>query len=458
MGQITTIKNRLRRELSFQQGALILAVIISLGASLLVGLPLTRASISQLESQSEQLRSALSRQASNQAADAIFTQDLLSLNVILSNLVAHPDIAYGAVYNLRNDIIAEQGSSQSLEGKPLSIQYQNEVIGLLDVRLNDGELENTRYRLFALWALLSVLFTLFNLALAWVGGRWMSRRILKASKDIQQLSQSQLPASVRQYSFMELNALTQAIAEYQGHKHSQQAMEQALNQFMTPKPEPTERPAMTIEDQQSYDHAAILFLDFVDFASVQQTMSPSELAALLNQYYFFIDQAAKLYNGTVDKFVGDGVMVLFGIPHADEKDAFHGVCTGLLIIGLIKKFNDERQQQGLPVIEFQLGLHTGMVLTLADRETSTHTAVGDAVYTAQRLCHTSEANRLLVSKDVLSQKALGSQLIASPAGLGLTTPEREIQGYWANELSGQCQALIQRQVTHIRAQLEVTSD
>lgn len=457
MSQKTTIITRLKRNWCLSQRALCLALILSLCASLLLGLPITRASISQLENQAELLRTTLSKQASSQAADAIFSQDLLSLNVILSNLTDHPDISYGAVYSLTNEIIAEHGNSENLQSKPLSIRYQNEVIGLLDLQLNNSELNQASNRLYGLWAILSTLLVLLNLAIGWVGGRWMSRRILKTSNEIRQLEQDTL-TSVTQHKAGELADLSLALHNYVTQQQANSAMNQALNQFMTPASQHSlsrkVTPLTQESSEQSYRHSAILFLDFVDLACAQDTMAPEELAQLLNQYYFFIHQAAKLYNGSVDKFVGDGVMVLFGIPQADEKDAFHGVCTGLLIIGLLQKFNTQRSEQNLPVIEFQLGLHSGMVLAgpLGDRENLNYTAVGDAIYSAQRICHASSSNRLLISKAVANEKGLGSQLKLCNHNQITTQNNEPLETYWANELSVNCQALIERQVNHISAQ------
>lgn len=460
MSQIIKIINRLKRNWSLSQRALCLALIASLCASLLVGLPITRASISQLENQAELLRTTLSKQASSQAADAIFSQDSLSLNVILSNLTDHPDIAYAAVYSLNNDIIAEHGNSENLQSKPLSIRYQNEVIGLLDVQLDNSELNQASLRLYGLWATLSILLTLFNLALGWVGGRWISRRLLTTTNEIRLLEQDKL-IKVTQHKVGELSDLSAALLSYHKQQQAKTAMNQALNQFMTPGSVQTQHslarkvtPLTEESTEQSYRHCAILFLDFVDLASSQATMAPEELAQLLNQYYFFIHQAAKLYNGSVDKFVGDGVMVLFGIPQADEKDAFHGVCTGLLIIGLLQKFNALRTEQHLPIIEFQLGLHSGMVLAgpLGDSENLNYTAVGDAIYTAQRICHASSSNRLLISKDVVNEKALGSQLKLCSHSSITAQNNDPLDTYWANELSANCQALIERQVNHISVQ------
>ena len=125
-----------------------------------------------------------------------------------------------------------------------------------------------------------------------------------------------------------------------------------------------------------------------------------------------------------------------------------------MIIGLLQKFNAQRSEQNLPVIEFQLGLHSGMVLAgpLGDRENLNYTAVGDAIYSAQRICHASSSNRLLISKAVVNEKGLGSQLKLCSHSQITTQNNEPLETYWANELSVNCQALIERQVNHISAQ------
>ncbi|NVK38367.1 MAG: hypothetical protein HWE18_10605, partial [Gammaproteobacteria bacterium] len=137
--------------------ALFIALCTSIVASLIVGLPITRSAVEHLEQQQTELRHTLTRQVSLQAAEAIFSQDLLSLNVILSALTDYPDIRYAAVYDLNNKVVAEQGDADDSQGLPMSIQYQNEVIGLLEIRLNNQPLSARTWQLYGLWLILSLL-------------------------------------------------------------------------------------------------------------------------------------------------------------------------------------------------------------------------------------------------------------------------------------------------------------
>ena len=437
----------------FRYRVLFYSLALSLLASFIVALPLTKAAVQQLEQQAIQLRNTLSKQASVQASDAIFSQDLLSLNVILSTLVEHPHIRYSAVYDLDNKVIVEQGEATDNIGQPMSIQYQNEVIGLLEVRIDERPLQQAITRIYALWAILSLLLTVIAGTAGWLIGKNLGLKIEQSSQDIQGLDSTD--KSLHLHKWGELAQLSLSIKHYRDQKKSSIAMHQALNHFMTPNVN-TDQSLNYQQPQlpETYAHAAILFIDFVDFQQVQKALAPQELAALLNQYYFFIHQAARLYNGNVDKYVGDGVMVLFGIPVQDEKDCFHGVCTALLIVGLLKQFNKQRLEQSLPIIEFQLGLHTGNILagTFGNKDTLTYTAVGDAIHMAASLCRKSEVNRLLVSKQVVEQGRLGGQLILnSHKKIQGSLPEQFIETFWAEHLTSNYQALIERQIEHISA-------
>ncbi|OUR69180.1 hypothetical protein A9Q73_02740 [Bermanella sp. 47_1433_sub80_T6] len=437
----------------FRYRVLFFSLTLSLLAILIIALPIAHTAVQQLEQQAGQLRNTLSKQASLQASNAIFSQDSLSLNVILSTLVEHPHIAYAAVYSLNNEVIAEQGQAIKTQSSPMSIQYQDEIIALLEVRLDERQLQAAIYRIYGLLGILSLLFSIICGVAGWWLGKSLGRKLHTSQQDIEGLMGDSQP--VTRHSWGELSQLSEALHQHQQQQQAKQAMQLALSQFMTPNVNDNaslnyDKPVLP----DSYAHAAILFIDFVDLAAAQRKMPPQDLAALLNQYYFFIHQAARLYNGSVDKYLGDGVMVLFGIPQQDEKDCFHGVCTALLLIGLLKQFNKTRQDNQLPTIDFQLGLHTGSVLagTFGDQDSLTYTTVGDAIHVAARLCRKGQENRLLLSKQVIDEGHLGGQLIISKHQSILGNhPEQSIDTYWVDNLTPNYQALIERQIQHISA-------
>jgi adenylate cyclase len=447
-------QNWLQQNWSLKHRALFIALFLSLAAAFIMGLPITRSSVQQLELQSVQMRNTLSKQVSIQASEAIFSQDLLSLNVILDALVKDPLIRYGAIYDLNNELLAEQGFTDSEQGRPMSILYQNEVIGLLDVSLDRTKLDQSINRLYGLWVVLSSLLCLIGSLFGWFSGRYISHKLELIEAQVRQLGNKDTEISI--FKVGELHPLTQALSIHHQGLLGQEAVSQALNQFM--ESNNTLNPQHNSSSVRT--HAAVLFINLMNLQTVQNQLSSSDLACLLNQYYDFIHESAALYNGHVDRYVGKGVMVLFGVPNEDEKDCFHGVCMALLLIGLLKEFNQQRQTQGLTTIDFQLGLHAGDVLanTCSNQQAPTYMAMGDTLHTVASLSRKSQPNRLLVSEDVINHGQLAGQLILNKhQPIKGQTPSQDIETFWADNLIPNYQALIDRQVQHIRLQQNQTS-
>lgn len=425
---------------------------LCLAATLLLGLPVARYYSQQLENTHIQVQDALVRQAGSQAAEALFSQDKLSLSVMLSQLVALPQIAHAAVYNLEHQRLAEQGQINDEVPQSLLISYQSQAIGEIQVQGDVSELRASQHKGYFLLAFLSLIFTALAAAAAWWLGERRSRYLQLLSNAVEHINESRqlnLPAD----GMDDFGLLSRSIRQHHARLLANSAMQQALAKFMSPNIDASTGLNMArAELPEHYTHAAILLIDFADLRAAQDAMPPAELADLLNHYYFFIHQAARLYNGSVDKYMGDGVMVLFGIPQADEQDCFHGVCTALLLIGLLNHFNQQRTEQQLPVIEFQLGMHTGYVLagTFGDHENLSYSAIGDDIHLAAKLCHKGAAQRLLITETVLNHANLREQLAVEEAGMIRDArPDQSLNTFWVKSLPPNYMALIQRQVQHI---------
>jgi len=443
-------KSWLQQNWPLKTRALFLALLLSLSAAFIVGLPITRASVEQLELQSVQLRKTLSKQVSIQASEAIFSQDLLSLNVILAALVKDPLIRYGAVYDLNNEVIAEQGFADTEQGRPLSIRYQSEVIGLLEIRLDRSSLDHAINRLYGLWFVLSSLFCIIGSLIGWFAGRYIGNKLELTQSQVDALGKPNCDIQIHRVG--ELNPLSQSLASHHQTLLGQAAVSQALSQFIGTSGHTGDTPSNQAEVDTEHSHAAVLFINPMDLEEAHAQLNPSELAQLLNEYYGLIHQAAALYNGHIDRYMGKGALVLFGVPHEDEKDCFHGVCMALLLIGLLNNLNQSRRTQGLAVIDFQLGLHAGTVLssTCNERVQVTQMAMCDTLHIAGRLSRKGQANRLLLSEEVIQHGQLAGQLILNKSEpIKGASSGGDIQTFWAENLTPNYQALIDRQVLHI---------
>lgn len=442
----------------FRHRILLLTSLIALAACITLGWPLTNTLVHSLKSQNTLLRDTLTQQASSQAADAIFSQDLVSLNVMLSTLVENPEVAYAAVYDLENHVVAEQGVINTTLGteNPVRLLYQDQMIGSFQLILDPQPLRHAITRIYSLWFILSTLVIAVAALIGWQLGLRHGQKLTQLAEQLANLSNSEYQNPPVLNGQGELQTLSQNLHSLAQQQKAIQDMQQALARF-TCSGQSAGMMALNTDaiQHEEYTRAAVLFIDFVDFEQATANLAPGETAHLLNQYYYLIHQAARLYNGTVDKYVGDGIMVLFGVPQHDEKDCFHGVCTALLLIGLLHELNSKRLSQRLPILEFKMGLHTGTVLTglFGDSEEQNYSVIGEPLHQAARLCRKGQAQRLLISKEVIQAGRLSSTLTLEEAfSLKANQPGHTIECLWVNDLAPNYRALIQRQVQHISAQ------
>jgi adenylate cyclase len=173
-------------------------------------------------------------------------------------------------------------------------------------------------------------------------------------------------------------------------------------------PQLVEEIAATQDTTQSFrlQKAAILFADLRGFTGLAERMQPDQLAGFLNDYRRRITEPIARHGGVIDKFIGDGVMAIFGVPEPGSDDARHAVMAGLELVSAIGDWRAERLAKGLPAVEIGIGIHYGDVMAgiLGEEERLEYTCIGDAVNAAARIERVAAdiGAALVVSADVLS--------------------------------------------------------
>lgn len=134
-------------------------------------------------------------------------------------------------------------------------------------------------------------------------------------------------------------------------------------------------------------NAAIMFVDLRDFTSFSETAPARELALVLAEYRHLVSGTIFGYGGTVDKFIGDGVMAVFGQPTPAEDDADRALACALDLVDALNDWKNHSMLNGHPALKAGIGLHYGTVVggVLDSGCHSEFTVIGDAVNVAQRL-------------------------------------------------------------------------
>jgi len=136
------------------------------------------------------------------------------------------------------------------------------------------------------------------------------------------------------------------------------------------------------------ENICILFSDIRSFTSISEKMEPEDIIRFLNKYLGAMTEAIQSHDGTIDKFMGDGIMAFFGAPKnssAPVLDAFNAAKDKL------KKLEDLNQEfaetNNMPFLKIGIGLHYGaaVVGNIGSKQRNEYTAIGDVVNTASRL-------------------------------------------------------------------------
>src|SRR3989454_4075500 len=138
----------------------------------------------------------------------------------------------------------------------------------------------------------------------------------------------------------------------------------------------------------------IFFSDIRGFTPMSETMSPDAIATLLTEYFTEMVEVVFEHGGTLDKFIGDAIMALWGAPMAHEDDADRAMRCALDQLAALEKLNAKWKEEGRPELRIGIGINFGEVFAGnvgSDRRLE-YTVIGDAVNTAKRLCDTAGPN------------------------------------------------------------------
>ncbi len=129
----------------------------------------------------------------------------------------------------------------------------------------------------------------------------------------------------------------------------------------------------------------VLFVDMRASTSFGETMDPSQLAVFITSFRRRVLRAAARHGGVIDKFTGDGALILFGVPNGGEDDAHRALDCGRTLLRLIERWNEKRRFD--PPVRVGIGIHTGDVFcgVVGDESRLEFTVVGETVNIAARI-------------------------------------------------------------------------
>ncbi len=145
----------------------------------------------------------------------------------------------------------------------------------------------------------------------------------------------------------------------------------------------------------------VLFSDIRGFTRWTEAHEPSHIVSILNDYFELMVDAIHRHHGTLDKFMGDGIMALFGAPISYADDALNAVLCALDMLEGLEELNARLASMGEDPVHIGIGINNGPVIAgyMGSSKSMEYTAIGDHVNLAARLCGVAEPGQILLSEN-----------------------------------------------------------
>jgi len=159
-----------------------------------------------------------------------------------------------------------------------------------------------------------------------------------------------------------------------------------------------------------------VFCDVRGFTPIAERLSPTELVDMLNEHFTAMTAIIFAMEGTLDKYIGDEIMAVFGSPLSTDDDAFRAVKAALAIQAKNDELNRKREKNGQPLFELGIGVATGEAIAgyIGSPDRMEFTVVGDKVNTARRLCSLAEPGQVIASE--ATYESIQGRVKARPIG------------------------------------------
>ena len=159
-------------------------------------------------------------------------------------------------------------------------------------------------------------------------------------------------------------------------------------------------PAPRLSTHGERKHVTVLFSDLSGYTAMTEQLDPEEVKEMMDRIFGKISQVVAKYEGFIEKFVGDAVMALFGVPYSHEDDPIRAIKVAREIHDIVKGLSPSVEKRIGRSLSMHTGINTGLVVTgELNLEKGTHGVLGDTINIASRISGLAKADEIMVGAD-----------------------------------------------------------
>jgi adenylate cyclase len=385
--------------------------------------------------------------AENFAASAktpLLTNDELTLAVLVKDAMKDTDVAYAMVADTDGRVLAQSDppagapvarprdlpsvktepvihtytlSGQRIIDFAVPLIYSGVPVGALYLGFSERSIDQAlaKARNQALWV--TALMIAAGIAGAVGLATLLSRPIFRLVEGTRAIAAGNFNVDLRIPSRDEIGVLTESFNQMARSLREKEMIKRAFTRYVAREVveeilKDPEKLVLTGERRE----VTVLFCDVRGFTPLSERLSPEEVVSLLNDFYTLMIETTFQYDGTLDKFMGDAVMAIFGAPIAHVDHSERAIRTALAMQQGIVGLNRRREEQGKEGVSIGIGVSAGEAVagTVGTEDRMEYTVIGDSVNLAARLESNAKPGQILIShrtwekvSDVFEVRALG---------------------------------------------------
>ncbi len=429
----TQRKIRLPRFLAKMPIAYKLASLFTLlisSSMILLGVIITHNHSRLIDQQYLEFGQTVAKQMVESARDSLLAKDSLALDTITNSLLSDKSILGVAIYSEQGEALTSAGIAPShltdeVLKDPIRVKWQlasddgevekyssfiastmlkddDVVVGYGLITLSQSKLQQAQQHIIQALVVTTLVLLVFGVIISLYLGSRVTRPITNMAKASAAIEHGKADETLSQNTD-EVGRLFVSFSNMQEGMRQKGILEESFSRYVSPS-----LAKSIVSNSQwkqlggRYVDASVLFADVVGFTALSERLAADEVSALLNDYFGYISKAAHLFQGHVDKYIGDCAMLVFGAPDQDSQHRLHAIRCAVVIQKSIALVNLHRQRQGLRVLHFHIGVNSGQMLAgnIGSSERMNYTVIGDTVNLASRLASSAEADQIVITQQL----------------------------------------------------------
>jgi len=372
----------------------------------------------------------IAQNLADSAKNPVLTEDELTLNLLVKDAMKDDDVAYVAIVDENGKVLAH--SEVGLVGRPFEraaglkplgsgmlvqtyevagkgdlldfsapLTFRNITVGALYLGFSQGSIAAALQKARNNAILISLGMVMIGIGGAVALASFLSAPILKLMEGTRAVAAGNFAVSLPVPSRDEIGDLTQSFNQMAQSLREKDLIKRAFTRYVAREvvDEILKDPENLVLTGERRD-VTVLFCDIRGFTSTSEKLTPEEVVTLLNTFYTLMIDTTFKEDGTLDKFLGDGVMAVFGAPIYHHDHSLRAIRTALAMQAGMRDLSARRATEGKPPIAVGIGINAGDAVagTVGTEARMEYTVIGDSVNLASRLESNSKAGQILISE------------------------------------------------------------